>query len=887
MKRFDNIDKHESGSKFFRADIHIHSHKAKGSYDVEDTNMIPSKIIEKAIQENIDIISITDHNSIGNVEEAIELSHGQPILVIPGVELSTPQGHLLIYCPDYVSLNKFFNELSISECKEMCNDSIIVCLEKAKKHGGFGIAAHIDVGAGFDMYIEKNSPHKKSIVEHPNLLAMEIAKLESFEHYSIFDTDSNRKSFYKSRISDLDYMNCENMAKTMSSDAHKLESIGKNINGVSKVTKIKLSELTFKAFKIAFLDAEARVRIEERLPENIPYFYGAKFDGGLLNNQCIKFSPNLNCIIGGRGAGKSTLLESIKVASGNISTDNKIDSEIWANEIELFYQDEVGRKQILTRPKLDHVINTLNVDGITSVPIECYGQGETAERIKNCDKNPYILLDFLDDLVQFDDLFERDEKVIKLLDENNKAIHSCESIILKKDEAIRNKKNIDEKLAILKKESASELINNEIGLVSERNFRNELTENLRNIVSKYRKILSEETLLETVLNINEDAILKGKEEYSLIKNEVESFNQMVNDIDKQLHDKINEMIPVIKTNLEKWTAKEVEIQNEITKKRKEIEEKGVTVNTAYIKRISHQKVDNDKLIKEIDEKEKAVVTLIGERNENLQARKLIREEIFNRRRGFASKLNKSFASNNEDFHVSIKFRKGLLSNDLSIFIKECMGWRSAQVPKANILVSTLGYFGLLEILDNNDIGKITEIRTSDGDIVFSDTVAKNIIDTLSKRTNKGKIESISFDDMLDINVTNKDATGNHITKKFYQLSLGQQQAILLSVLLNSESKSPLLIDQPEDNLDSEFIYRTLVKNLRKIKEHRQVILVTHNANIAVLGDADLILPLKCFNNNTEVVYRGSIDREETKLVSCEYLEGSDKAFIKRKEMYGI
>ncbi|MBK6478315.1 MAG: hypothetical protein IPF93_08495 [Saprospiraceae bacterium] len=86
----------------------------------------------------------------------------------------------------------------------------------------------------------------------------------------------------------------------------------------------------------------------------------------------------------------------------------------------------------------------------------------------------------------------------------------------------------------------------------------------------------------------------------------------------------------------------------------------------------------------------------------------------------------------------------------------------------------------------------------------------------------------------------------------------------MSILLFSNRNCPLLIDQPEDNLDSEFIYKTLVKNLRRIKEHRQVIIVTHNANIAVLGDAELIVPLKSTSDKTHVIDRGSIDNSATK-----------------------
>ncbi len=119
------------------------------------------------------------------------------------------------------------------------------------------------------------------------------------------------------------------------------------------------------------------------------------------------------------------------------------------------------------------------------------------------------------------------------------------------------------------------------------------------------------------------------------------------------------------------------------------------------------------------------------------------------------------------------------------------------------------------------------------------------------------------------------------------MSLGQQQSVLLGILMLSKSKKPLIIDQPEDHLDSEFIFKTIVKNLRKIKETRQVIIVTHNPNIAVLGDAELIIPLKSTSIKSFVIGDGSIDRKDTRDVCCEILEGGHSAFIQRKRIYGI
>jgi ABC-type multidrug transport system ATPase subunit len=119
-----------------------------------------------------------------------------------------------------------------------------------------------------------------------------------------------------------------------------------------------------------------------------------------------------------------------------------------------------------------------------------------------------------------------------------------------------------------------------------------------------------------------------------------------------------------------------------------------------------------------------------------------------------------------------------------------------------------------------------------------------------------------------------------------QLSDGQKHTIMLTMAMLAESNIPLVIDQPEDDLDNAFIFSTVVKTLRSIKERRQVILVTHNANIAVLGDAEMLLPMKR-NGEVGVSFdRGSIDKAETKQAVMNILEGGDVAFRRRQALYG-
>src|SRR5258707_7702315 len=150
MALHDEISAQSNGAHFLRADLHIHSFGKGGSYDVKDAGMTPQAIVDLAIAENLQVIAITDHNVIGNVRAAIEHAAGKNILVVPGIELSTVDGHLLIYCPTPDLLEAFYGKLQISPNKQACLDTMAQCLKHADEFKGFGICAHVDTAAGLE-----------------------------------------------------------------------------------------------------------------------------------------------------------------------------------------------------------------------------------------------------------------------------------------------------------------------------------------------------------------------------------------------------------------------------------------------------------------------------------------------------------------------------------------------------------------------------------------------------------------------------------------------------------------------------------------------------------------------------------------------------------------
>ena len=141
------------------------------------------------------------------------------------------------------------------------------------------------------------------------------------------------------------------------------------------------------------------------------------------------------------------------------------------------------------------------------------------------------------------------------------------------------------------------------------------------------------------------------------------------------------------------------------------------------------------------------------------------------------------------------------------------------------------------------------------------------------------LEGMAAEDRLEITMYDGD-----VPKPVSQLSRGQMATALLPLILRP-ADYPLLFDQPEDDLDNRFIYTTLVEQIRRLKQQRQLIFVTHNANIPVLGDADAVIVMQMDNPRKAAPPRtGSIDEVKQHILTL--LEGGADAFKMRQEKYG-
>lgn len=249
--------------------------------------------------------------------------------------------------------------------------------------------------------------------------------------------------------------------------------------------------------------------------------------------------------------------------------------------------------------------------------------------------------------------------------------------------------------------------------------------------------------------------------------------------------------------------------------------------------------------------------------------------------------------------IDLSFAEGRLSTEAESLLKQVMDWRTAAVPKASALVRAIGVPALVRAVNAGNFSAISAAIGTDEQPILSEIEAQTLVSRFRGTEDGARLEQCSYADsptlivrrpILDENgdqLRTGDGRPRILERAFSMLSLGQQQAIVLGMLLCSTSASPLLIDQPEDNLDSAFVFQVLVRALRRIKEHRQVILVTHNANIGVLADSDLVVPLKATAERGMVVSPGSVDEPATRKLVCEILEGGSEAYRKRGTLYGI
>ena len=495
----------------------------------------------------------------------------------------------------------------------------------------------------------------------------------------------------------------------------------------------------------------------------------------------------------------------------------------------------------------------------------------------------------MDKFIPTDELAAEDERLRQELLENQTSIERAR-LEVNKTPYYRQVLDLTKKqLAALEKANAKEVVALERKVAEERSLREQVERRIQNLAAAIRSSSLSDQVGQLKMLSKPDDLEVGKDQFAQIVVLLSAFEEKLKKAEQWTSEEVAVLSTAVKGHLDAWKTREQTTVNTIEQKRKDLAQQGVKLDLANIRKLATDEAEYTKALTNLAEWEKELEARHQSRSELLKARRALLSKIFVVRNAYALKSSKALEGALGDLTVSIKFVEAGLSTEGAEIIQGVMDWRTAQVPRATLIVENVTIPRLLDSIAKNDPAPLTELESA-GARLFSRNDALEILRKLGEEPHRFGLERCVVQDRPKITVTKKivDGAGERfVPRDFAKLSLGQQQSILLALMLSSDSKCPLIIDQPEDNLDGEFIFHSLVPVLRRAKERRQIIVVTHNANIAVLGDAEQIIALKSTSEKGSIVARGSIDDPPTKKAACQILEGSVDAFKRRAQIYGL
>ena len=308
---------------------------------------------------------------------------------------------------------------------------------------------------------------------------------------------------------------------------------------------------------------------------------------------------------------------------------------------------------------------------------------------------------------------------------------------------------------------------------------------------------------------------------------------------------------------------------------------GINDPAAYGELVQRQQIIEQKL-KDLDERKKQVDDLNNEADECLQHLLKTRQELTASRQEFLKRVLKDnqyvriqVAPYGAREMVENEFR-GLLQREDGEFQRDI-----GSPDGGGLLGELYEKDNGAEVIEENLVNIKTRIKEIVSGEYVTGTVADQRFATLVRNLPPESIDRLDLwfpEDSLEVQYS---ARGDGLRfRSIQEGSPGQKTAALLAFLL-SYGNEPLVLDQPEDDLDNHLIYDLIVTQLRAIKRHRQVIVITHNANIVVNGDAEQVLALAARGGETHKECEGCLQEQQVRDTICTVMEGGRRAFDDR------
>lgn len=938
-----------SYARYVHTNLHVHTPATPWDWNnypeqqdrAED--LAPEDYFDKLKQTSLELVAITDHNCVRWCEPLIDLARkarraGESNLhILPGVEVTTYEGpHLIaIFDEDFPveEIRNFLIRLRLSGegrhddrvHKDIPINKIIN--EVIDEMGGIVIGPHVHNKDG--LWGHREFRGRMDILNDPRLRI--LAAPSGHIKYVDEKNPDRVRLLYKTMPTDqID----NSFAFINVSDCHRLDDFE------TDTTWIKMSRLSLEGVKQIVYEPELRVSHELidtetdydypvalhfTAPDSAehPHILGVAITGGMLDGERITFSPHQNCIIGKNYAGKSAVFDCIRFALGlmphNEDAEERFIDRLRAivtegGEVRLYVQDGQGKiygisktlscTDVGTRrnPKWhvegnsvvhylldDEFHRETDVHPAEIFHAEVYPQGEVVKIKDNVSQQMSIVdalakhrdgidmlktEEFKGETTLYGQLMQNSRQVTELISERNLI-----------EEEIQSIPNLEEEIEKL--ETLADLpVFDEIQQWTE----------VEAMIDQHQKTLGSATAEVQALelsggdNVEIDAPSLGiAETLNLDKASPDEFSDeatrvfqsalhIISDMKDQGLNTLSEAAETLAT-IEKAIQKRLDAANEAATAESEYANVSELTQriTAKKRRLHDLKAKERRLNRLDDEIEK----LQDRREELKQKHREAWGEIHKRRSEIVELIDSDSADNIEAELIEDADRSDYLRllHDVADRLSSATN-RIGSRTHIDIIADATTPQQLIKIIRSGDANKL--VGAADG---ITDNTARIFLGMGLEDIHR--LELSTLGDKFEIRL--KKEGDDHFTPIDGGLSGGEQALALISVAMIHKDR-PLIVDQPEDELGPALITGDLVNQIRRVKPTRQMLFVTHIANIPVLADSEQVIYVEQIitddGKNTRVKCCGSLD-DRSIVERLLELDGGKAAFDKRKQRYAL
>lgn len=866
------------GAHWIRAALQVNPYAYKGknepskSYGSEEDYNVA--LLDECVNLGIGLIAVTDHWCVDSASGLISAATGRGIVALPGFEANSSEGvHILVIFEAGTNASTVNAAIGACGVQPGCangttGNSFKDILDKMSELGALVIPAHANV-PNSGMLTGRTGNPLVAMVKDSNLHTIGITPSQP-EAPSQDDIIKARKPYDRKHP----------LAVVYADDIVHPDQL--KTDGAT--TWFKVSSSCVESLRLAVRTPQTRVALEDPTGAPRARLRQISWTGGFLDGVTIPISSDLTALIGGRGTGKSTVIESLRYALGlkpigkEAATDHKA------------IVDKVLRSGTVVQVEVEAVMPTphrFTIERVVPDPpvvrdssgtktsqqpedivgaVEIFGQHELAELASS----PESVADMLHRFAGTGGISDSHQDVIDKLVENRGKVASAE------DARCKLKDELDDIPRL--KEQVQQFTETDVA-----------------------KRLAELQQLDRDESVFKEAGQRVKVAFdaltTFVDPQVESaLVAEYEGIDESpQRDKLERVAAATTVLAAKIKDLAVQAQAAITDAESEI----VSARTDWDTAVKDQRDGHAEVLRKLHE-------------EGLEPDKYL--DTTKALDALTAKKPR-LASHDKTLKTLQDERDKLLGRLAGYERQQAEALHDA-VRAANDKTGGVVVVRPIASPDRSEINAVIAKHTSGARTQITNTVAQDDFsprslvaairggaDELAKLGIKGaqasslinagaplqrELEELAVGHAVEVLLDISANDGPRELKTMEELSKGQRATALLLLLLGA-STAPLVIDQPEDDLDNRFVYDGVVANLRKLKGIRQIIASTHNANVPVLGDAELIVALEGDGQRGKPATDGigSLDDAPIRVLAENLLEGGPAAFNARQHLYGF